>query len=300
MSTSFTVLFTSANYTPATGVMSYRLPAGTNFTGMEVALSSMSMYNSFFNVSSKIGNNQITLRYPIFSAGNTYTMTNYVCTLEDGFYSYDQLNEALENFAVQQGLYLLDQNGNPVTFQQFAINTVTYYSSIKSYFLPTQAQATTMGWTNPGGRALLNAGNQMVCPQMVFAQPAMQYLTGFVPAAYPAAPVVSTAATWSSVAASSTTASQVPQINKVTCCIVSANIVNNNISIPSSLLQLVPITSGYGFVSQYTPGSLLYSSCMSTTFQTIDIRFYDQNLNPLAPIDAEISVVLSFRSKAKM
>jgi len=297
---SFNILLTSANYTPATGVMSYRLPAGTSFTGMECALSSMSMYNSHFNVSRAIGNNQITLRYPIYSAANTYVMTNYTCTLEDGFYTYDQLNEVLDNFCVQQGLYLMDQNSNPVTFQQFSINTVTYYSNIKTYYLPTSAQATTMGWTNPGGLALLNAGNQQVCPQLVITQAAMQYLTGFPPASYPAAPVVSTAATWSSTAASSSVASQTPQINKVTCVIVATNVVNNSISIPSNLLQLVPVTSSYGYVSQYAPGSLLYSTCMASTFQEIEVRFYDQNLEQLRPIDAEISVVLSFRSKPKM
>lgn len=297
---SYSLLLTSANYDRSTGTMNYRLPAGTSFTGMECALSSMSLYNSFFNVSRAIGNNQITLRYPIFTGSNTYTMTSFVCTLDDGFYTYDQINEALDNFCVQQGLYLLDQNGNPVTFQQVSVNSVTYYSNIRTYHLPTQAQVTAMGWTNPGGLALLNTGTQMVSPQLVITQAAMQYLTGFPPGSYPAAPVVSTATTWSNAAASSAVATQVPQINKVTCVVVAANVINNNISIPSSLLQLVPLTSRYGFVSQYAPGSLLYSSCMASTFQSIEIRFFDQNLEPLRPIDAEISLVLSFRTKAKM
>lgn len=294
---SFNLLLSSNNYNRSIGELVYRLPSGVSFSGMECCINTLSMYNSFPNISSEYANNTITLRYPIFTAANTYTMQSYVCTLATGNYSFEAINTALDDFCLKNNLYLVDSTGKIVVFQNITENPVTYKIELTTYYLPTSTQAAALGMSNPGGLAILNTGNKQVSAQVQVTLPQQQRLTGFPVGMYPPTPVESTGVTWSNAPAYTALSATTAEVNRVNAVTVSSNCVQSPYSIPNSLLALVPVTSRYGAAFVFNPSNSMWSQCPNTTLQEIRIQFYDQEMNRLFLVDSELSLTLSFRDR---
>lgn len=295
---SFNLLLSGKNYNKNTGELVYRLPSGVQFSGMECSLNTLSVYNSFWNVAAEYGNNTITIKIPIFSAANVYVMNTYVCVLPDGKYDFAGMNDAINNACLNAGLYLLDSSGKVVVFQQITDNRVTYSNELYTYYIPTAAQASALGMTNPGGLSILNSGNKQVCAQVVITQPNQQRLTGFGVGTYPPAPLESTAVTWSNTAAYTAYSTTTPEVNRVNGIVLGCNVIANQYTIPNSLLSLVPLTAKYGGSQTYSPPSPMWTACSATSIQELSIQFYDQDLNRLYLRDTELALTISFRDRA--
>lgn len=294
---SFNLLLSSNTYNRSTGELVYRLPSGASFSGMECCINTMTMYNSFANISSEYGNNTITLRYPVFTAANVYTMQSYVCTLPTGHYSYEALNSAIDDFCLKSGLFMVDSTGKIVVFQNITENPITYKIELTTYYLPTSAQAAALGMTNSGGLAILNTGNKQVAAQVQVTLPNQQRLTGFGVGIYPPTVLESVSPTWSNAAAYSGFSTSTGEVNRINAVIVSSNSVQNPFSNPNSLLALVPVTSRYGGAFIFNPSNSMWSACPNTTLQEIKIQFYDQDMNRLYLVDSELSLTMSFRDR---
>jgi hypothetical protein len=108
-------------------VYRYNFPAGAvNFNdGQKLALGSIQMYYSTFNITSAQGNNQFSY---IWVDNREITIT-----IPDGYYDIASLNDFLHFVMVQQGHYLTDSNGNYYYFITFVINTSTYSVNINTY-----------------------------------------------------------------------------------------------------------------------------------------------------------------------
>lgn len=290
------LLFNSSNYDSTTGKLTYNFPLPTMLSKKEVSLNSASIYNCFFNVSSSIGNNKITLNWPVFSGSNAYTMTPGEIVIPNGFYSVEQLNQVIQLYCVTNGYYCVNTvTQNYVFFVQLSANSTAYAFQLDVWGLPTSTQAAALSFTTGG--MVLNIGTQSVSPTIVIPA-SLKSLLGLTPATYPAAPSVVVAGSWSASPVSSTLSSQTPQINPVTSLVVKCNLVNNNYCIPTNLLAMIPITSQYGGVTQTNIYSPLWSDVMNQTFSSIELTFADQNGNTLIPIDSEITAVLCIRTKA--
>jgi len=294
----FNLLLSGKNYIKSSGDLVYRLPSGVQCSGMECSLNTLSLYNSFWNVAAEYGNNTVTIKIPIFSAANVYVMNSYVCVLPDGKYDFSGLNDAINNFCLTAGLYLLDSSGRVVVFQQITDNRVTYSNELYTYFVPTASQATALSMTNPAGLAILNPGNKQVSAQVVITQPNQQRLTGFGVGTYPVAPIESTAVTWSNTAAYTAYSTTTPEVNRVNGIVLGCNIISNQYTIPNSLLCLVPLTAQYGGSQNYSPSSPMWTACSATSLQELSIQIYDQDLNRLYLRDTELALTISFRDRA--
>jgi hypothetical protein len=124
-----TLIINSSNVVANTNnsVYRYNFPAGAvNFNdGQKLALGSIQMYYSTFNITSAQGNNQFSY---IWVDGREITIT-----IPDGFYDIASLNDFLHFVMVQQGHYLTDTNGNYYYFITFVVNTSTYSVNINTY-----------------------------------------------------------------------------------------------------------------------------------------------------------------------
>src|SRR6266699_1212292 len=73
----------------------YNFPIGSvDFRNSKISLASLSLYYSWFNITSAFGNNSFTISWP-----GTLTV-NHLITLTDGFYSVAELNAAMQDFFV--------------------------------------------------------------------------------------------------------------------------------------------------------------------------------------------------------
>ena len=124
-----TLIINSSNVVPNTNnsVYKYNFPAGNVefIKGQKLALGSIQMYYSTFNITSAQGNN--TFSY-IWVDGREITIT-----IPDGFYDITTLNDFLHFVMIQQGHYLTDTTGAYFYFLNFVINSATYQININAY-----------------------------------------------------------------------------------------------------------------------------------------------------------------------
>ena len=124
-----TLIVNSSNVVANTNnsVYKYNFPAGNvEFVkGQKLALGSIQMYYSTFNITSAQGNNQFSY---IWVDGREITVT-----VPDGFYDISTLNDFLHFVMVQQGHYLLDTTGNYYYFITMVVNSSTYQIEVNTF-----------------------------------------------------------------------------------------------------------------------------------------------------------------------
>jgi hypothetical protein len=298
---SIPILLNSSNYNAANGKLVYQFPRSQILSSKEVALTAASFYNSFFNISAANVNNTITFNFPAFTAANTYTMVPYTMTFDDGFYSFNDINSAIQNFCIGQNLYLYDpSSAKNVYFVAVSVNSVQYKCSLSVALIPTNTQRTTLGWTIPGvpsGGAIVNptTGNIAVSPTITVPT-GLASLLGISPGTYPSVPVTSTAATYTA-NPTVTLGSSAPAINPVNAVIVRCNLVNNsNFGYPVDMIAQIPMTAAYGAVNQYSAPAPTFTPVGNSAYQSIELSFANDDLSPLFFFDKDLSFTLELRN----
>jgi hypothetical protein len=124
-----TLIVNSSNVVANTNnsVYKYNFPAGNvEFSkGQKLALGSIQMYYSTFNITASQGNNQFSY---VWVDGREITIT-----IPDGFYEISTLNDFLHFVMVQQGHYLIDTAGNYYYFITMVINASTYQIEVNCF-----------------------------------------------------------------------------------------------------------------------------------------------------------------------
>ena len=94
-----TLIINSSNYVTGSGnKFVYRFPNTVSFhAGSSIGVSSISMYNSTFNIESSRGNNVINI---------IWLGTTYILTFEDGYYSVSDINFRIQQFCILNNLYV--------------------------------------------------------------------------------------------------------------------------------------------------------------------------------------------------
>ena len=125
----------------------YSLPSSAKFTNKsKVGLVFLSVYNSTFNITQSRGNNTVTFVW------NSATPVTTTFTIPDGYYSASDLNSYLQSQMYSNNYYVTSNSGtNVVYFYEIVQNSVRYSIQLNSYYIPTSANATTLGYSQPAG-----------------------------------------------------------------------------------------------------------------------------------------------------
>lgn len=98
--------------------------SSVNFENNEIAVQSISLYNSQFNIdSAAFANTSLKIEIP---AGASSTAT-YTVNLADGYYSYSDINRVIQTTLISYGAYLINSTGDNVFYIQMS-ETSTYYA----------------------------------------------------------------------------------------------------------------------------------------------------------------------------
>jgi hypothetical protein len=226
------------------------------FKNQQVALSLLTIYYSWANITTALGNN--TFSY-------IYNSTTYPIVIDDGFYTIDDLNNYLQLKMQQNGHFMLDSIGEPVYFLSIATNE-TYYRIT----LSADVIAVPSGGSNPNS---LVTGSTM---QLVIPNNAFKTLLGFTNGSYPASPSVTNYAV---------NGSAIPVITNVSSILVSCNVANNDFNQFKDVIAVFTANKPYGSLLPIEPHNLIWYPVFNGTYSNISLRFYDQNYNPLQIID---------------
>jgi hypothetical protein len=293
------ILFRSTNFDGKNKLI-YNIPNGITLKNKEIALQSFSFYNSFFNISSAIGNNTVTFSFPVFSATvvDSYVMTNFTWTIADGFYSFVDLQFALQQFMIANKLCLYNATtAKYMYFFNILQNTVQYSVQLQSYYIPTADQASALGFALLSGSPLrlnIASGTRLVAPRITFNE-AFGKVIGYAASTFPSTVVTKLSANYDANPAATALSTRTPSINPIDCILLRCNVANNVNSIPNDLLSVTPISSSYGAITQYVSSFPLYVPCAQITTNKIEVSMYDQTMAPITQRDAEITMVLCIR-----
>lgn len=258
---------------PRPNVMRLSFPYPYTATGQEIALSSLLIYYSWFNITAAYGNN--TTSY-IFN-GTTYNIT-----FPDGYYAISDISAFIQLQMYNNGHYLVDANGINQFFLNWEANPVYYKTTFTATVVPSSLPT---GWINPASMTL--TGNTM---QWITNNASFGLLLGFTNGTYPATVQTTTYMVNSNI---------IPQISPTTSVNVWCSFVNDaRFSVyPQNIYTFSPNVS---FTQQInlSPQSLLWFKIMDATYSYIDVQFMDQNGQNLAILDPQIVVALVVRDKA--
>ena len=85
-----------------------------------IALKSLALYYSWFNITSAYGNNKLTYVLP-YSVGGAYDAERVnVVTLPDGFYTFSQIDAYVKFQMALKGHYLVNNTNNKVYYASLA------------------------------------------------------------------------------------------------------------------------------------------------------------------------------------
>lgn len=277
----YPILIGQGNYI-GNSTFRYNFPNGSiSLKNSEIGLESISIPYSWFNITTAFNNRSIgSLAVPSGTVGFIF----YQVVLDQGFYTLGSINFWLQNWMIQQGLYLVDSTtGNYIYFYEIVTNSTFYKTQINLYPFVTAAEAAANGWTDQSGSypfATTSGRRGMI---IIGDSTNFGALIGFSP---------------QTVDDSSTLGDLIPQLSPVTQIIVQTiNLDNKYSTVPSNLHAFTIVNTEFGSMIQVEPPTITYVDVTDCSVSFIDIKLVDQNYNPLQFLDnsALIKIIIKVR-----
>ena len=249
----------------------YNFPAGSvGFTDTsKIAIKSIKLFYSWYNITSSIGNNVFHVYFP-----DTVTPVDLDITIPDGYYSIADLNSYLQSWMIAHNVYLVDSAGDYVYYMRFEENSTYYAVQLICYAIPNSLPS---GWTNPGSWNLPAAAETPIC---TILNNGFATLIGFAAGSFPTV----AQSTDYTVLSTST-----PQVNPSTSILVSCNVCDNKRNLNGNILSVFTQSGvGFGGLIDYSPNEFSWITCSKGQFQNLEITLLDENYNNLAIRDTQM------------
>jgi hypothetical protein len=256
----------------------FRFSSSTTFKNARVALKSVTMYYSWFNISAAYNNNRF--QYTWFD--NTGELnTTVTITIPDGNYSIETLNEYLQSQLIANSHYTtrtVNGQTSNIYFFEMVANSTFYKFQINCYPMPTSAQNTsTYQYVKPVGATWVYP-LVATTPQIIInSTNEFKTLLGFDAGSYPAVLQQTKY---------DVLGQHVPQIDPDSIPIPQY-------SYPNTILySFVNNASGFGTTLHSEPNSLSWAKIQDGNYSEISIAIIDQNFHDLIILDPMMSISL--------
>jgi len=258
-------------------VLDFQFPGGgVNIkAGTTVALSSITLFYSTPNISVSYQNNSFYYKW--------IDNVSYSVNIPDGFYEISNLNDFLHQTMLNNKHYLTEiSTGKYVWFLTLAVNQSTYKIDLVSYPMrltdyPAVSYAVPAfsGWEVP-------ATNKN--PQLVVTANAFRDIIGFSAGTFPASNTVAVTTVTSSTA--------IPQVSPLSSYLLKCSLVNNNFSIPNSLIYSFPPAGNFGAQFVVAPNQMSFIDCQVGHYNSLSVSITDQNDRGVVLLDPNLTILL--------
>lgn len=240
--------------------------SSANFKDAEIALHSVSLYNSVFNIDGNVyGNNTLSIQMPTTSTTSTVTVT-----FPDGLYSYADMNRFIQAQLVAAGAYLVDASGNNVHYIQLAENTTYYSCQVDCSPVPITVPS---NWTRPTTGLYSSSGAGLPsttrAPVLTVSNAAFGLLIGFAAGSYPASPQVTFQTFLSNIT---------PTVHPVTSYMLRCSLVKNDYNVPGDILATFDAQgSSVGQLISVKPTEYNWIPISDGSYASITLTLVDQS-----------------------
>lgn len=259
----------------------YTFPSSKTFKDNSVVLDSMSLFYSWFNISSSYSNNVFQYTW-INSAGTGYT--THTITIPSGFYSIPQLNAYIQSVFVTNNHYLVHSLTNKKYFLIELLENATFYAVQMNAYAINQAYLVSQGWSLPAG-ATWTIGATILMPQFVINSNSFRDIVGFTAGSYPAMGTA-TGITYSALS------SYCPQVSPVNSLIIRCNLISNNYTIPNDVLSAVNINANFGEIISYNNSNNALIKIRDGVYEKLELTICDQDFKNIQVIDKSMVIRL--------
>ena len=273
----------------------YKFPNSVVFKNNSIAVSSVSMYYSWFNISRAFMNNTFS-----YSWTQGTTITTYQVVIPDGLYEISQINAYLQFVMISNNTYLIDASGKYVYYAEIVLNPTRYAVQLNTYLFPTQANLPA-GYTTP------NAGfifpTQSFNPVVTF--PAnFSNIVGFTAGFASNNNVNNSFTTPSSTnqyvakAADGTISylsTQAPNVQPNSSIYFSLSNINNPYSQPSSIIYSLVPQGVVGSLITERPPQFMWNKMIDGAYNQLVLTFLGTDLNPIVIQDPSMTILLTIK-----
>lgn len=283
----------------------YKFPNSVNFSNSEVAISQITMYYSWFNITSKINNNFLTFNW--VNANNTNNYTTYTIYIPDGLYEISSLNAYLQFVFINANslttafinpvpaapFYFINSAGDYVYYAEFVVNPTAYGIQLNTFNTPVFG-ALPVGWTNPGGTLLPTLSfnpvittpakfNQLVGFATTFASDQNQNNAGANPGTTTAYKIGSTFSYLSTLT---------PQVQPNPSLLVAISNIDNAYASPSSIIYSLAPSVAIGELIVEKPPEFNFNKLLRGTYNELRIQLLGTDLQPITIKDPNMTILL--------
>jgi len=254
----------------------------------EMAIGSATIPYSWYNISSLYNNNKMTINFPYLAT--TYTMS---ITFPDGFYTTTDINNYIQLQCLNNGLYLTN-GGQNYFFISLSTNTNYYTNQFVFSLVPTTVATgpyagytvpTTGYWSTSFGLPTVSSTPYITFP----ATSSIGSVLGFSAGTIPASPYTVNASSQSD---------STPNGSTVNGIIIRCNLLDNNITMPSDILDCIPINATFGSNITYSPSFPKWIKIKDGIYNSMNITLTDQNFNTIYARDPNLIITLMIRQRS--
>ena len=251
----------------------YRFPNSVDLTGCQIAVSSIQMYYSWDNININFENNTFSYNWIVAGVPTTFTVV-----IPNGLYEIKDINNFLQFSFIQNGHYLVDDNGLNVYYADFIVNPTRYAIQINTFPVPT---ALPLGWSNPAG---------LVFPLVTFnpiitLPPKFNDILGFT-AGFTTPQNLGIGTNLSFLS------SKAPQVQPNNNLLVGLSGIDNKYANPSSIIYSVSPAVGLGELITDRPANFNWNRILAGTYNQLRLQFIGNTYENLNIRDPNMTIIL--------
>lgn len=276
----------------------YRFPNSVVFKDKYIAVSSISMYYSWFNITSSYANNTFTYTWTSGVSTQIFTIT-----VPDGLWDISAINNLIQYECIKNGTYWTVSGVNYYPFE-LIINANRYAVQLNTYYIPTLGTA-------PSGIVLPSnwAGYPTTSYNPIVTFPSgfnsiVGYTAGFSSANNVGGTTTFGTPTAATNYASVNTADTIsylsntaPQVQPYSSVLFSLSNINNPYTQPSSIIYSLNSNVGVGELISEKPPNFMWNKLIDGTYNELRLTFLGPNLVPLIINDPNMTILLTIRDK---
>lgn len=275
----------------------YKFPNSVVLTNKYIAVSSITMYYSWFNITASLANN--VLYYTFGDAQTVYTIT-----IPDGLYEITDINNFCQFAMIANKTYYTNGTFNFYPFDLY-INSTRYAVQLNTYLMPIVADL-PVGTTYPTGGPTppTTPLNPIVSFPANFSAvvgypdnfvTSNNYNNTYVP---PAPPIASNNyVTKTSLGTLSYLSNIAPQVQPNSNIIINLSNINNPYSQPSGIIYSLTPSVAIGEVINDRPPNFMWNKMIDGTYNQLILSFLGADLSPLVVRDPQMTILLCIRDK---
>ena len=255
----------------------FKFPNSVRLSNHALAVSNISMYYSWYNISVALQNNifQYTWSNTGTSVDNTYDIV-----IPNGTWNISDINGFLQSQMINNNTYAIDASGNYVYYLEMVVNAVEYGIQLNSFAVPTSFP---IGWTYAGTIPTTSFTPQFIIPAN------FNSIIGFQPnTTFPL--------TINNITNQSTISTQAPQVQPNPTLFLTCSGISNPYTIPSSIIYSITPNANVGDQIVFTPPQLIFNKILEGTYDRLVLGWLGSDLQPIQILDQNMTITLEIRN----